>query len=176
MTSTQISWSRGNKNRQSTRAGDSKLDWSPYLKAFFTACLSLGCCEPSRTAFFRDRLAATKSPSESCTCGQTWRGHKHTRITNCTNPRGGRRVWTRSYLADAVKALALTELVLYLPGTLFGLFQAAHRVRVLTVTKVDVAQIKVCTVEILQQLALPSHDKNEGRPINKRTFLPEFVH
>jgi len=62
------------------------------------------------------------------------------------------------YLADAVEALALTELVLDLPCTLFGLFQAAHSVRLLTVTEVNVAQVKICTVEILQQITLPLQD------------------
>ena len=63
------------------------------------------------------------------------------------------------YLADAVKALALTKLVLDLPGALFGLFKAAHRIRVLTVTKVNVAQVEVGTVEILQQLTPPVQDE-----------------
>lgn len=65
----------------------------------------------------------------------------------------------RSHLADAVKALALAELIFHLPRTVFGLFQAAHRVRLLTITEVDVAQVKVCAVEILQQLTLPSKHK-----------------
>lgn len=59
------------------------------------------------------------------------------------------------YLANAVKALALAELLFDLPRTLFGLFKAAHSIRLLTVTEVDVAQVKVGTVEILQQLTLP---------------------
>lgn len=60
-----------------------------------------------------------------------------------------------AYLANAIEALALTELVLHLPRTLFGLLQAAHGVGLLTVPEVDVAQVIVCTVEILQQLTLP---------------------
>lgn len=60
-----------------------------------------------------------------------------------------------SYLANAVKALALAELVFDLPRTLFGLLKAAHGIRLLAVTEVDVAQVKVCTVKILQQLTLP---------------------
>ena len=71
-----------------------------------------------------------------------------------------------SYLANAVKALALTELVFDLPRTLFGLFKAAHGIRQLTMTEVDVAQVKVCTVEILQQLTLPLQDKNGESTIN----------
>jgi len=58
-----------------------------------------------------------------------------------------------------VETLALTELVLHLPGALFGLLQAADRVRVLTVAEVDVSQVKVCAVEIFQQLALPVKNK-----------------
>lgn len=64
-----------------------------------------------------------------------------------------------TYLANAVEALTLTELVFDLSGTLFGLFQAAHSIRVLTVTEADVAEVKVCTVEILQQLALSLQDE-----------------
>lgn len=60
-----------------------------------------------------------------------------------------------AYLANAMEALALAELVLHLPRTLFGLLQAAHGAGLLTVPEVDVAQVKVCTVEILQQLTLP---------------------
>lgn len=59
------------------------------------------------------------------------------------------------YLANAVKALALAELLFDLSRALFGLFKAAHSIRLLTVTEVDVAQVKVGTVEILQQLTLP---------------------
>lgn len=59
-----------------------------------------------------------------------------------------------AYLANAMEALALTKLVLHLPGTLFGLFQAAHGIGLLTVPEEDVAQVKVCTEEILQQLTL----------------------
>lgn len=91
-----------------------------------------------------------------------------------------------SYLANAVKALALAELVFDLPRTLFGLFKAAHSVGLLTVTEVDVAQVKVCTVEILQQLTLPLQDKNGESTITKTIkrkhschfsiVLPEFVH
>lgn len=62
------------------------------------------------------------------------------------------------YLANAVKALALTKLVFDLPRALFGLFKAAHSIRLLTMTEVDVAQVKVCTVEILKQLTLPVQD------------------
>lgn len=54
-----------------------------------------------------------------------------------------------------MEALALAELVFHLPGTLFGLLEAAHGVRLLVVTEVDVAQVEVGTVEILQQLTLP---------------------
>lgn len=32
-----------------------------------------------------------------------------------------KRIWWSSYLADAVKALALTKFVFNLPGALFGL-------------------------------------------------------
>lgn len=64
-----------------------------------------------------------------------------------------------SHLADAVKALALAELIFRLPRTVFGLFEAAHCLRLLTITEVDVAQVKVCAVEILQQLTLPSKHK-----------------
>lgn len=60
-----------------------------------------------------------------------------------------------AHLANAMEALALAILVLHLPGTLFGLLQAAHGVGLLTVPEVDVAQVKVCTVEILQQLTFP---------------------
>lgn len=60
-----------------------------------------------------------------------------------------------AYLANAMEALALAELVLHLPRTLFGLLHAAHGVGLLTVPEVDVAQVKVCTVEILQQGTLP---------------------
>ncbi len=59
-----------------------------------------------------------------------------------------------------MKALALAELIFDLPRTLFGLFKAAHSIRLLIITKIDVAQVKVCTVEILQQLTLPTQDKN----------------
>lgn len=59
------------------------------------------------------------------------------------------------YLANAVKALALAEFIFDLPRTLFGLFEGAHSIGLLTVTEGDVAQVKVCTVEILQQLTLP---------------------
>lgn len=54
-----------------------------------------------------------------------------------------------AYLADAMEALTLAELVLHLPRTLFGLLQTAHGIGLLTVPEVDVAQIKVCTEEIL---------------------------
>lgn len=60
-----------------------------------------------------------------------------------------------AYLADAMEALTLAELVLHLPRTLFGLLQTAHGIGLLTVPEVDVAQIKICTEEILQQLTLP---------------------
>lgn len=60
-----------------------------------------------------------------------------------------------AHLANAMEALALAELVLQLPGTLLGLLQAAHRLGLLTVPEVDVAQLKVGAVEILQQPALP---------------------
>lgn len=62
---------------------------------------------------------------------------------------------TTPYLANAMEALALAKLVLHLPGALFGLFQAAHGIGLLTVPEVDVAQVKVCAVEVLQQRALP---------------------
>lgn len=66
-----------------------------------------------------------------------------------------------------MKALALTELVFDLSRTLFGLFKAAHSIRLLTITEVDVAQVKICTVEILQQLTLPLQNKNgECRQLN----------
>lgn len=54
-----------------------------------------------------------------------------------------------SNLANAVKALALAELVFYLPGALFSLLKAAHRIGLLTVPEVDVAQVEVCAVEVL---------------------------
>lgn len=60
-----------------------------------------------------------------------------------------------AYLANAMEALTFAELVLHLPRALFGLLQAAHGIGLLTVPEVDVAQIKVCAVEILQQLTLP---------------------
>lgn len=47
----------------------------------------------------------------------------------------------RSYLANTVKALALAELIFDLPCTLFGLFKAAHSIRLLIITEVDVAQV-----------------------------------
>lgn len=53
-----------------------------------------------------------------------------------------------------MKALALNEFILHLPGALFGLLQAPHGVGVLAVTEIDVTQVEVCPVEILQQLAL----------------------
>lgn len=56
------------------------------------------------------------------------------------------------HLPNAVKALALTELVLCLPCALFGLLEAAHRVGLLPVAEVDVAQVVVGAVEVLQQL------------------------
>lgn len=55
-------------------------------------------------------------------------------------------------LSNAVKALALAELVFYLPGTLFSLLKAAHRIGLLTMPEVDVAKVEVCAVEVLQQL------------------------
>lgn len=68
-----------------------------------------------------------------------------------------------SYLADAVKTLAFAELIFDLSCTLFSLFKAAHGIRLLIITKVDVSQVKVCTVEILQQLTLPLQDQNGGK-------------
>lgn len=56
------------------------------------------------------------------------------------------------YLPDAVKALALAELVFGLPGALLCLLQAAHRVGLLAVAEVDVAQVEVGAVKVLQQL------------------------
>lgn len=56
------------------------------------------------------------------------------------------------YLPDAVKALALAELVFRLPGALFGLLEAAHRVGLLAVAEEDVAQVEVGAVKVLQQL------------------------
>lgn len=53
------------------------------------------------------------------------------------------------YLPDAVKALTLAELVFRLPGALFGLLQAAHRVGLLAVAEEDVAQVEVGTVKVL---------------------------
>ena len=79
-----------------------------------------------------------------------------------------------SYLADAVEALALTELVFDLSGTLFGLFEAAHSIRMLTITEADVAEVKVCTVEILQQLALSLQDENRGNQKNEQFFTVSF--
>lgn len=81
----------------------------------------------------------------------------------------------RPYLADAVKALALAELIFHLPRTFFGLFKAAHRLRLLTITEVDVAQVKVCAVEILQQLTLPSGHKNvKSTTVPQRPIRPHL--
>lgn len=66
-----------------------------------------------------------------------------------------------------MEALALTKFVFHLPGALFGLLEAADRVRVLTIAEVDVAQVNFGAVEILQQLALPLHEKNEYISVNK---------
>lgn len=60
-----------------------------------------------------------------------------------------------SCLANAVEALALAELLLDLPRALFGLFEAAHGIRLLSISEVDISQVKVRTIEILQQLTLP---------------------
>lgn len=65
-----------------------------------------------------------------------------------------------------MKALALAELFFDPPRTLFGLFKAAYRIRLLTITEVDVAQVEVCTVEILQKLTLPLEHKNGESRIN----------
>lgn len=73
-----------------------------------------------------------------------------------------------------MKALALAELFFDLPRTLFSLFKAADRIRLLTVTEVDVAQVEVCTVEILQQLTLPLEHKKRERRINNN-FLGLFL-
>lgn len=62
-----------------------------------------------------------------------------------------------------MEALALAELVLRLPGALFGLLQAADGVGRFPITEVDVPQVEVRPVKILQQLALPSQDdRQEG--------------
>lgn len=83
----------------------------------------------------------------------------------------------RSYLANAVETLALAELVFNLPRTLFGLLKAAHSIRLLLVTEADVAQVKVCTIEILQQLTLPLADKNVETAIsNNGMLLTDEVH
>lgn len=83
----------------------------------------------------------------------------------------------RSYLANAVETLALAELVFNLPRTLFGLFKAAHGIGLLLVAEVDVAQVKVCTIEILQQLTLPLPDKNAETTVsNNRKPLTDKVH
>lgn len=74
-----------------------------------------------------------------------------------------------------MEALALTELVFDLPGALFGLFEAAHCIRLLTVTEVDVAQVKVCTVEILQQLTLPLQGKNGESTITKTWYYFLYI-
>lgn len=71
-----------------------------------------------------------------------------------------------AYLANAMETLALTKLVLHLPRTLFGLFQATHGVGLLAVLEEDVAQVKVCTEEILQELTLPF----KGREKSPLTF------
>lgn len=76
-----------------------------------------------------------------------------------------------SYFADAVKTLALTELLFDLSGALFGLFQAAHSIGVLTVTEVDVAQVEVSTIEILQQLALSLHKGKQNVCYSKHKVL-----
>lgn len=78
---------------------------------------------------------------------------------------------TMAYLANAMEALALPKLVLHLPRTLFGLFQAAHGIGLLTVPEVNVAQVEVCTVEILQQLTLPFR----GRGKSKLTVWNSFA-
>lgn len=54
-----------------------------------------------------------------------------------------------------MKALTLAELVFRLPGALFGLLQAAHRVGLLPVAEEDVAQVEVGTVKVLEQLPFP---------------------
>lgn len=64
---------------------------SPYLKAFFTVCLSSGCWEPSKTAFFRDRRAATKSPRDSCTYKHRMLTIKHTHALQNLHDRSRRK-------------------------------------------------------------------------------------
>lgn len=78
------------------------------------------------------------------------------------------------YLADAVKALALAELVLDLPGTLFGLLEGAQSIGLFPVSEVDVAQVEVCPVEILQQLTLPLERKNRQAD-DQFTHLPPLT-
>lgn len=68
-----------------------------------------------------------------------------------------------AYLANAMEALALPKLVLHLPRALFGLFQAAHGIGLLTVPEEDVAQVEICTEEILQQLTLPLEGREESK-------------
>lgn len=69
-----------------------------------------------------------------------------------------------------MKALALLELVFHLPRALFGLLEAAHRVGLLPVAEVDVAQVVVGAVKVLQQLPFPLSAKRrkESRPITPR--------
>lgn len=68
-------------------------------------------------------------------------------------------------LANAVKALALAKLIFYLPGALFSLLKAAHRIGLLTVPEVDVAQVEVCAVEVLQQLTFSLRQKKPPKTI-----------
>lgn len=68
-----------------------------------------------------------------------------------------------------MKALALLELVFHLPRALFGLLEAAHRVGLLPVAEVDVAQVEVGAVKVLQQLAFPLSAKRrkDSRPVTR---------
>lgn len=67
-----------------------------------------------------------------------------------------------------MKALALAELVFYLPGALFSLLKAAHRIGLLTVPEVDVAQVEVCAVEVFQHLTFSLRQKNKTK---KKTIV-----
>lgn len=74
-----------------------------------------------------------------------------------------------------MKALALAELVFYLPGALFSLLKAAHRIGLLTVPEVDVAQVEVCAVEVLQQLTFSLRQKKKQNKTKTIVIITIFL-
>lgn len=65
-------------------------------------------------------------------------------------------VKAEDYLSNTVETLALSKLVLHLPGTFLGLLQTAHGTGVLAIAKMDPSHQGVCSLKILQEVVFPA--------------------